>query len=62
MIKVIQHNCPRSYEWTITALEMGVERKADVVCSQEPPGDRGGFGIRLRAKEIRKRKRLCMAI
>jgi len=34
MIRVIQHNCARSYEWTIAALETGVERRADVVCLQ----------------------------
>jgi len=37
MISVIQHNCARSYEWTIAALETGVKRRADVVCLQEPP-------------------------
>jgi hypothetical protein len=34
MIRVIQHNCARSYEWTIAALETVVERRADVVCLQ----------------------------
>ena len=62
MIRVIQHNCPRSYEWTIVALEMGVERRADVVCLQEPPRERGGIGISASAYEIRKRKRVWMAI
>jgi hypothetical protein len=61
MIKAIQHNCARSYKWTIAALETGVERKADVVCLQEPPRETGGFGISHLAYEIRKRKRLWTA-
>jgi hypothetical protein len=56
MIRVIQHNCARSYEWTIAALETGVERRADVVCLQEPPRERGGIGISHSAYEIRKEK------
>jgi len=62
MIKAIQHNCARSYEWTMAALETGVERKADVVCLQEPPRERGGFGISHSAYEIRKRHRVWTAI
>jgi len=62
MIKAFQHNWARSYEWTIGALETGVERKADVVCLQEPPRARGGCGIGRSAYEIRKRKRLWTAI
>jgi len=62
MIKAIQHNCARSYEWTIAALEMGVEWKADIVCLQEPPSERGGVGISHSAYEIRKRKRVWTAI
>jgi hypothetical protein len=62
MTKAIQHNCARSYEWTIAALQTGVERKADVVCLQEPPRERGGCGISHSAYEIRKRKRVWTAI
>jgi len=64
MIRVIQHNCARSYKWTIVALETGVERRADVVCLQEPPRERerGGVGISHSAYEIRKRKRVWTAI
>jgi len=62
MIRVIQHNCARSYEWTIAALEMGVERRADIVCLQELPTERGGIGISHSAYEIRKRKRVWTAI
>jgi len=62
MIRVIQHNCARSYEWTIAALETGVERRADVVCLQEPPRERGGIGISHSAYEVRKRKRVWTAI
>jgi hypothetical protein len=53
MIRVIQHNCARSYEWTIAALEMGVERRPDVVCLQEAPRERGGIGISHSAYEMR---------
>jgi len=62
MIRVIQHNCARSYEWTIAALEMGVEHRADVVCLQEPQRERGVIGISHSAYEIRKRKRVWTAI
>jgi len=62
MIRVIQHMCARSYEWTIAALETGVECRVDVVCLQEPPRERGGIGISHSAYEIRKRKRVWMAI
>ena len=57
MIRVIQHNCARSYEWTIAALETGVECRADVVCLPEPLRERGGIGISHSAYETRKRKR-----
>jgi hypothetical protein len=62
MIRVIQHNCARSYEWTIAALETGFERRADVVCLQEPPRDRGEIGISHSAYDIRKRKRVWTGI
>jgi hypothetical protein len=64
MIRVIQHNCARSYKWTIAALETGVERRAYVVCLQEPPRERskGGVGISHSAYEIRKRKSVWTAI
>jgi len=45
MIRAIQHDCGRLYEWTIAALEMGLERKVDVVSLQEPLKERGGAGI-----------------
>ena len=32
----IQHNCARSYEWTMAVLETGISEGADVVCIQEP--------------------------
>jgi len=62
MIRVIQHNCARSYEWTIAALETGVERRADVVCFPERPRERGRIGMSQSAYEIRKRKRVWTAI
>jgi hypothetical protein len=51
---VILHNCARSYEWTIAALEMGVERRADVECSYEPPRETEGIGTSHSAYLIRK--------
>jgi hypothetical protein len=62
MIRVIQHNCARSYEWTIAALETGVEHRVDLVCIQVPLSDRGGFMLSNSASEIRKRKRVWMVI
>ena len=41
MIRVIQHNCAWSYEWTIVALVMRVQLRAKVVCLQEPMGEKG---------------------
>jgi len=62
MIRVIQHHCARSYEWTIAALEMGVKCRADVVCWQEPPRERAGFGISQLAHKIRNRRRVWRAL
>jgi len=62
MIRAIQHNSTRSYEWTIAALETREECRADVVCLQEPPRERKGFEIRYTAYEIRKRKRVWTAM
>ena len=62
MIRVIQLNCAMSYEWTIASLETGVERRADVVCLQEPPIERGEIGISNLAYEMRKRNRVWTAI
>jgi len=62
MIRVIQHNCARSYEWTIAALETGVERRAEVVCLQEPPRARGEIGISHSAYDIRQRNTVWTAI
>jgi hypothetical protein len=62
MIRVIQHNCARSYEWTTAALETGVERSADVVCLQQPLRERGEIGISHSAYDIRERKRVWTAI
>jgi hypothetical protein len=62
MHSVIQHNCARSFKWTIAVLESGVECSADEVCLQEPPRAKGGIGISHSAYEIRKRKRVWTAI
>jgi len=62
MIRVIQHTSARSYECTIAALEMVVERRADVLCLQERPRERGGIGIRHSAYEMTNRKRVWTAI
>jgi len=58
MIRAIQHKCAGLYEWTIAALETGVERRVDVVCLQQPPRERKGFEIRHTAYEIRKKNSL----
>jgi len=58
MIKAIKHNWARSYESTIVAWATRVERKADVVCLQEPPREKDGFGFSHLAYAIRKRKRV----
>jgi len=62
MIRVSQQNCARSYEWTFVGLHMGVERRADVVCLQNPPGERGNIGISHSEYELRKRNRVWTAI
>jgi len=62
MNRVIQQNCARSYEWTIAALETGVECRADVVCLPEPLRERGGIGSSHSAYKTRKRKRVWTAI
>jgi hypothetical protein len=62
MINAIQHNCARSYEWTIEALETGVERKADVVYLQEPPREREGCGISHSVYDIIKIKLVSTAV
>jgi len=62
MIRVIQHNCTRTYEWTFAALETGVELRADIVCLPEPPGSRGEIGISHSAYKICKRKTVRTAI
>ena len=62
MIRVIQHNCARWYEWIIAALGTEVERRADLVCLHEPPRENGGIGISHSAYEIRKRNSVWMAI
>jgi hypothetical protein len=62
MIRAIQHNCARSYAWTMEALETGVDRIADLVLFLEPPRDKRRIGISHLAYEIRKRKRIWMAV
>jgi len=62
MIRAIQHNCARSYRWTMAALETGVDRKADLVLLQEPLGDKGRIGISHTAYGIRKRKTVWTAV
>jgi len=56
MIRGIQHNRERSYEWTRAVLETGVECRSDEVCLQEPPRGRGEVGISHSAYKIGNRK------
>jgi hypothetical protein len=46
----------------MAALETGVVENADLVLLQEPPGDKGRIGISHATYEIRKRKRVWMAV
>jgi len=46
----------------MAALETGVDRKADLLLLQEPPGEKVKIGISHPAYEIRKRKRVCTAV
>jgi hypothetical protein len=62
MIRAIQHNCARTYQSTIAALETVVECTVDIVCMQEPPRERGGVGISDSAYEKRKRKTIWTVI
>jgi len=62
MIRAVQHNCARSYAWTMAALETGVEQKPDLVMLQAPPEERGGIGISHSTYEIRKQKRVWTAV
>jgi hypothetical protein len=41
MIRGIQHNCARSYTWTMAALETGVNQKADLVLCRSRRGRKG---------------------
>jgi hypothetical protein len=56
MLQAIQHNCARSYIWAMAALQMGVERKADVVYLQEPPIETAGIRISHSAYDVKKRE------
>jgi hypothetical protein len=55
MIRAIQHNCARSYAWTVAALVTGVDRKADLVLLQQSPGEKGRIPISHTAYKITKR-------
>jgi hypothetical protein len=46
----------------MAALETGVDRKADLVLLQEPPGEKGRIGISHPAYEIRKGERVWTAV
>jgi hypothetical protein len=46
----------------MAVLETGVDRKADLVLLQEPPGEKGRTGISHPAYEIRKRKSVWSAV
>jgi len=61
MIRVIQLNCARSYQWTIVALETAVKRRADRVCVLDPPREKGGIGISHGPSKITTRKRVWTA-
>jgi len=52
MIRVIQHNCARSYKGDVAALEPVDECWVDEVCMQLPQKDRGDIAINYSAYEI----------
>ena len=54
MIRAIQHNRTRSYEWTMEALETGVDRTPDLVHLPKLPGENERFGISHPAYGMRK--------
>ena len=62
MMEMFRQSGARSYEWTIAALEMGFERRADVVCLQQPQRERGDIAISHSAYKISKRKTVWRAI
>jgi hypothetical protein len=62
MIRAGQHNCARSYAWTIASLETGVERKGYLVILPEPPEEMGGIGISHAAYENCKQKRVWTTV
>jgi ribonuclease HI len=63
---VLQHNCRKSYAVTIAALELGLQRGADVVCLQEPYIARdfrhGGYLLYWPEKGDRKDARVNIAV
>jgi len=62
MIRVIQHNCARSYKWIIAGHRTGVESGAYLVFLQEPPRETRGIGICHFAYEMRETQRTSMPI
>jgi len=62
MIRAIEQNCARLYEWSVAALHSGVEQTADVVCLQEPPIDRQRFNMRHTAYDRRTKKTVSTTV
>jgi hypothetical protein len=62
MFRAVEHNCARPYILAMMAMETRVDRKVDVVCLQEPPGDGVGRRLSHLAFNNRNRKRVWMAL
>ena len=62
---VIQHNCRKTYAITIAILETALERRAGVVCLQEPyirTWEISHLGFTLYWPEAEKRKEIRVAV
>jgi hypothetical protein len=45
MTRAVEHNCAKSYSWTMAAQETEVERKADFLILLDWPEAIGGIGM-----------------
>jgi len=65
-MRVIQHNCRKTYAVTIAALEAGLDLQVEIVCLQEPyiDGDfrHGAYAIYWPEKGERRDKRVAIAV
>jgi hypothetical protein len=62
MSRAIQHNCARSYRWTLAELDAAVDRKADFVLLHEAPAEKGKIRSRDPVYDIGKCKSHSTAV